>query len=63
MRPIRPSSFSGGNGITGWYGHRNAFLFRDPGDGKPLETHVIGTHLSGHLKLFYDKINRTARKV
>ena len=46
----------GGNGITGWYGHRNAFLFRDPGDGKPLETHVIGTHLSGHLKLFYDKI-------
>ena len=46
----------GGNGITGWYGHRNAFLFRDPGEGKPLETHVIGTHLSGHLKPFYDTI-------
>ena len=46
----------GGNGITGWYGHRNAYLFRDPGEGKPLETHAIGTHLSGHLKLFYDTI-------
>jgi Xaa-Pro aminopeptidase len=46
----------GGNGITGWYGHRNAYLFRDPGEGKPLETHVIGTHLSGHMKLFYDRL-------
>jgi Xaa-Pro aminopeptidase len=46
----------GGNGITGWYGHRNAYLLRDPGEGKPLETHVIGTHLSGHLKPFYDTI-------
>ena len=46
----------GGNGVTGWYGHRNAYLFRDPGDGKPLETHVIGTHLSGHLEQFYDTI-------
>ena len=36
----------GGIGVTGWYGHRNAYLFRDPGDGKPLETTVIGTHLS-----------------
>jgi hypothetical protein len=46
----------GGNGVTGWYGHRNAYLFRDPGEGKPLETHVIGTHLSGHLEQFYDTI-------
>jgi Xaa-Pro aminopeptidase len=44
----------GGNGITGWYGHRNAYLFRDPGEGQPLETHVIGTHLSPHLERFYD---------
>lgn len=48
----------GGNGITGWYGHRNAYLFRDLGDGTPLETHVIGTHLSGHLKPFYDSMQR-----
>ena len=51
----------GGNGITGLYGHRNAFLFAILATA-PLETHVIGTHLSG-LKFFYDKSNRTARKV
>ena len=44
----------GGNGISGWYGHRNAYLFWDSGKG--LETTVIGTHLSGHLELFYDSI-------
>ncbi len=44
----------GGNGITGWYGHRNAYLFWDSGDD--LETTVIGTHLSDHLELFYDTI-------
>ena len=43
----------GGYGITGWYGHRNAYLFHDAGaDG--LETTVLGTHLSGHLARFYD---------
>ncbi|HET9368851.1 MAG TPA: M24 family metallopeptidase [Vicinamibacterales bacterium] len=42
----------GGNGITGWYGHRNAYLLYDAGTAG-LETTVIGTHLSGHLKAFY----------
>lgn len=45
----------GGNGITGWYGARNAYLFWDSGAGG-LETTVIGTHLSGHLSRFYDHI-------
>ena len=48
----------GGFGITGWYGHRNAYLFYDPGGsgdaGAALETTAIGTHLSGHLRRFYD---------
>lgn len=43
----------GGLGITGWYGHRNAYLFYDRG-AAGLETTVIGTHLSGHLSRFYD---------
>ena len=42
----------GGYGVTGWYGHRNAYLFFDAGAG--LETTAIGTHLSGHLRRFYD---------
>ncbi|MYN68073.1 MAG: aminopeptidase P family protein [Acidobacteria bacterium] len=43
----------GGYGITGWYGHRNAYLFHDAGaDG--LQTTVLGTHLSGQLARFYD---------
>lgn len=45
----------GGYGITGWYGHRNAYLFHDAGE-RGLETTAIGTHLSGHLELFYDSI-------
>jgi hypothetical protein len=45
----------GGNGVTGWYGHRNAYLFYDAGEAG-LETTVIGTHLSGHLSAFYDTI-------
>jgi hypothetical protein len=45
----------GGYGITGWYGHRNAYLFHDAGD-EGLQTTVIGTHLSGHLRRFYDRI-------
>ena len=43
----------GGYGVTGWYGHRNAYLFHDAGDDG-LETTVLGTHLSGHLARFYD---------
>jgi len=45
----------GGHGITGWYGHRNAYLLFDRG-AAGLETTVIGTHLSGHLSRFYDAI-------
>ena len=43
----------GGYGITGWYGHRNAYLFHDAGEDG-LQTTVLGTHLSGHLARFYD---------
>ena len=46
----------GGYGITGWYGHRNAYLFYDPGKSAALETTAIGTHLSGHLRRFYDTL-------
>lgn len=48
----------GGSGVTGWYGHRNAYLFFDRG-GDPataLETTVFGTHLSGHLARFYETV-------
>lgn len=48
----------GGSGVTGWYGHRNAYLFFDRG-GDPataLETTVYGTHLSGHLRRFYETV-------
>ena len=47
----------GGYGITGWYGHRNAYLFYDTGSASGddgLETSALGTHLSGHLDRFYD---------
>lgn len=44
----------GGYGISGWYGHRNAYLFFDAGADAGLETTAIGTHLSGHLRRFYD---------
>ena len=45
----------GGYGISGWYGHRNAYIFYDAGD-EGLETAVLGTHLSPHLSRFYDHI-------
>jgi hypothetical protein len=45
----------GGYGISGWYGHRNAYVFYDAGD-EGLETAAIGTHLSGHLSRFYDHV-------
>jgi hypothetical protein len=47
----------GGHGVTGWYGHRNAYLFYDKGGDARLETTVIGTHLSQHLKKFYGTID------
>jgi Xaa-Pro aminopeptidase len=46
----------GGLGITGWYGHRNAYLFYDPGGDRPLQRIAIGTHLSQHVKRFYDEL-------
>jgi hypothetical protein len=48
----------GGSGITGWYGHRNAYLLYDRGGDATtaLETTVYGTHLSGHLRRFYDTV-------
>ena len=46
----------GGYGVTGWYGHRNAYLFFDAGAGDTLETTALGTHLSGHLRRFYDTL-------
>ena len=46
----------GGFGVSGWYGHRNAYIFFDPGPGESLEATVIGTHLSDHLERFYTNI-------
>ena len=45
----------GAYGVSGWYGHRNAYVFYD-GGASSLETTVIGTHLSDHLKRFYGNI-------
>jgi hypothetical protein len=44
----------GAYGVSGWYGHRNAYVFYDTGDA--LEATVIGTHLSEHLKRFYANV-------
>ncbi len=46
----------GGIGITGWFGHRNAYLFYNPGEGKPLETTIIGTHQRPRMKAYYQNI-------
>lgn len=46
----------GGYGITGWYGHRNAYILYDPGGDGPLETVVFGTHQSRHMDRFFDRI-------
>lgn len=46
----------GGYGITGWYGHRNAYVFRDPGGDAPLESVIFGTHQSDHMLQFFDRI-------
>ena len=41
----------GDYGISGWYGHRNAYIFYDTGD--KLERTLIGTHQSGRMKEFF----------
>lgn len=46
----------GGYGITGWYGHRNAYVFHDPGGDTPLESVIFGTHQSDHMLQFFDRI-------
>jgi hypothetical protein len=46
----------GGLGVSGWYGHRNAYIFRDPGGDEPLEKIIFGTHQSGHMRAFFDEI-------
>jgi Xaa-Pro aminopeptidase len=46
----------GGYGISGWYGHRNAYVFYDPGGDASLESVVFGTHLSGYLKRFFQRM-------
>ncbi len=43
----------GGYGITGFYGHRNAYIFYDPGEGEALERTILGTHVSGHHLDFF----------
>ncbi len=46
----------GDYGISGWYGHRNAYIFFDPGDGESLERTLIGTHQSGRMREFFPTI-------
>ena len=46
----------GDYGISGWYGHRNAYIFFDPGNKKPLERTLIGTHQSGRMRDFFPTI-------
>lgn len=46
----------GAYGLTGWYGHRNAYVFRDPGGDAPLESVIFGTHQSDHMLQFFDRI-------
>ncbi len=43
-------------GISGWYGHRNAYVFYDAGGDAPLERILVGTHQSGRMKKFYPTI-------
>ncbi|MCZ6915987.1 MAG: M24 family metallopeptidase [Gemmatimonadetes bacterium] len=46
----------GGYGISGWYGHRNAYIFYDPGEDRPLASAIFGTHQSGHMRRFFNRI-------
>ena len=43
-------------GISGWYGHRNAYIFYDAGGDSALERVLIGTHQSGRMKAFFPTI-------
>ena len=43
-------------GISGWYGHRNAYIFFDPGGDAPLERVILGTHQSGRMREFFPTI-------
>lgn len=43
-------------GISGWYGHRNAYIFYDGGGDAPLERILLGTHQSGRMKAFFPSI-------
>lgn len=46
----------GGYGLSGWYGHRNAYIFRDAGGSAGLEAVLIGTHQSDYMLDFFDRI-------
>jgi hypothetical protein len=46
----------GGHGIAGWYGHRNAYIFSDPGGSAGLESVILGTHQSNFMLRFFDRI-------
>ncbi len=46
----------GDYGISGWYGHRNAYVFYDPGEGQALERTLLGTHQSGRMRAFFPTI-------
>lgn len=46
----------GGSGISGWYGHRNAYIFWDRGGDRPLESVILGTHQSDHMHRFFERI-------
>lgn len=46
----------GGYGISGWYGHRNAYVFYDAGGDEPLESVIFGTHQSDNMLTFFDRI-------
>ena len=48
----------GDYGISGWYGHRNAYIFFDPGNNQPLERTLLGTHQSGRMRDFFPTIIR-----
>ena len=42
-----------GDAMSTWAGHRNAWIFHDPGEGHPLERIVLGTHVRGHVLPFF----------
>ena len=47
----------GDYGITGFHGHRNAYIFYDAGGSAALERTAIGTHQSGHMRRFFPEIS------